>query len=264
MKKGIFIALILILLCTGAYGGYRYRHDVYLPKKRTAEALEKQEELFDAVRPDIQKASEAAAAHTSEIGSEAKEPDSVETVSPLTECIEFCDDTVGWLYVPDTGLDYPVVQGSDNSFYLNRGLDREWDPFGLPFLDYRCAGDFSGFNSVIYAHNFENMAMFAPVGLFKDPSYMEKHPSGLLITDSGAEEIEFFAYITAPADSPVYDTVHITDREKLDYAELLLHTAVHHTDISAEELSAKRLIMLSTCTFEYDEARGILAGFIRE
>ena len=46
-------------------------------------------------------------------------------------------------------------------------------------------------------------------------------------------------------------------------AELLLRTAAYHSSVTAEELSAKNLVLLSTCTFEYDEARGVLAGFLK-
>ena len=172
-------------------------------------------------------------ATASEAAAEASVP------SPVEEVREVCSDAVGWLYVPDTGIDYPVVQGEDNSFYLDHGLDSEIDPFGLTVLDYRCEGDFSGYNSIIYAHNYENMAMFAPVGLYRDSSYMDSHRQGCLVTDKGRQEIEFFAYLTVPSDSPVYNTVFITDKERRDYAELLLHTAAYHSGVTAEELSQK-------------------------
>ena len=60
MKKIIIIVSVLLLLSVGAYAGCRFGKDVYLPKKRTAEALDKQEKLFDRVRPDMEKASQAA------------------------------------------------------------------------------------------------------------------------------------------------------------------------------------------------------------
>ena len=262
MKKIIIIVSVLLLLSVGAYAGCRFGKDVYLPKKRTAEALDKQEKLFDRVRPDTEKASQAARERAEGKTAAMTENSTEAAESPIAECSEFCPDTVGWLDIPDTRLSYPIVQCSDNSFYLNHGLDRESDPFGLPFLDYRCKGDFSGYNSIIYAHNFENMAMFANVGLFRDREYFDSHSKGLLMTDKGSEEIEFFAYVSVPADSPVYNTVFITEKEKKAYAELLLHSAVCRTDISAEDLTDKRLILLSTCTFEYKDARGILAGYL--
>ena len=105
--------------------------------------------------------------------------------------------------------------------------------------------------------------MFAPVGLYRDSSYMDSHRQGFLVTDKGRQEIEFFAYLTVPSDSPIYNTVFITDKDRREYAELLLHTAAYHSSVTAEELSAKNLVLLSTCTFEYDEARGVLAGFLK-
>ncbi|WP_051536534.1 class B sortase [Ruminococcus flavefaciens] len=265
MKKGILITILLLLLFSGAYAVYRYRQEVYLPEKRMTSALDKQEKLFDRVRPDVENIPVATAADSPDMqpvtGSETVTEAAVP--SPVEEVRKVCSDAVGWLYVPDTGIDYPVVQGEDNSFYLDHGLDRESDPFGLPFLDCRCAGDFSGYTSIIYAHNFEGMLMFAPVGLYRDSSYMDSHRQGFLVTDKGRQEIEFFAYLTVPSDSPIYNTVFITDKDRREYAELLLHTAAYHSSVTAEELSAKNLVLLSTCTFEYDEARGVLAGFFK-
>lgn len=260
MKKAFLIAIILLLLFSGAFAVYRYRQKIYLPEKRISEAREKQEKLFEQVRPDVDNIP-AAKPISPDTEAKTAENGTAPDTSPVKAVKSVCSDAVGWLYVPDTGLDYPIAQGDDNSFYLSHGLDGEFDPFGLTVLDYRCEGDFSGYNSIIYAHNYENMAMFAPVGLFRDSSYMDSHRQGCIITDRGREDIEFFAYLTVPSDSPVYNTVFITDKERRDYAELLLHTAAYHSDITAEELSQKRLVLLSTCTFEYDKARGVLAGY---
>ncbi|MBR6968388.1 MAG: class B sortase [Ruminococcus sp.] len=256
MKKLIISLTILLLLCTGAYSLYRYRQESVLPQKRLSEALEAREKLFSELRPDMEKASEAAA----EKGST---PDGKKDEAPLNSaCKEMCPDTVGWIYVPDTRLDHPIVQCGDNTFYLDHGLDGSENVVGVPFLDYRCSGDFSGYNSIVYSHNTVGMKMFAEVESYKDRAFMEAHPGGLLITDSGAEEIRFFAYMTVPEVSPVYHTVFITDRERLEYAELLLNSASYSLVTTPEELTDKRLILLSTCTFEYEGARGVLAGYI--
>ena len=214
MKKAFLIAIILLLLFSGAFAVYRYRQKIYLPEKRISEAREKQEKLFEQVRPDVDNIP-AAKPISPDTEAATAENGTVPDTSPVEAVREVCSDAVGWLYVPDTGLDYPIAQGDGNSFYLSHGLDGEFDPFGLTVLDYRCEGDFSGYNSIIYAHNYENMAMFAPVGLFRDSSYMDSHRQGCIITDRGREDIEFFAYLTVPSDSPVYNTVFITDKAEI-------------------------------------------------
>lgn len=253
MKKIIISLTILLLLCTGVYSLYRYRQESVLPRKRLSEALEAREKLFSELRPDMERASEAAAENSSITDSEA----------PLTAaCNEMCSDTVGWIYVPGTRLDHPIVQGSDNTFYLDHGLDGSENVVGVPFLDCRCSKDFSGYNSIVYSHNTVGMKMFAEVESYKDRSFMEAHPRGLLITGSSAEEVQFFAYMTVPSVSPVYHTVFITNKERLEYAGLILNSASYSLVSSPDELTDKRLILLSTCTFEYEGARGILAGYI--
>ena len=64
-------------------------------------------------------------------------------------------DIIAWLYSEDTPINYPVVQADDNSYYLRRLTDGSYNTNGTLFLDYRCAPDFSGFNSVIYGHRMK-------------------------------------------------------------------------------------------------------------
>ena len=72
-----------------------------------------------------------------------------------------------WINVQGTNIDYPVVQGSDNDFYLNHDFNKNYLPAGSIFLDYR--NDFQkDFNSVIYGHHMRNSTMFGQMEKFKD------------------------------------------------------------------------------------------------
>ena len=73
------------------------------------------------------------------------------------------DDSVGWLYIPDTNIDYPIMQSGDNEYYTRRAVDGSYLYAGSLFMDYRCSSDFSDFNSVIYGHNMGNGTMFADI-----------------------------------------------------------------------------------------------------
>ena len=84
-------------------------------------------------------------------------------------------DSVAWLYIPGTNIDYPVMQSGDNDYYTRRAADGSYLYAGSLFMDYRCSSDFSDFNSVIYGHNMGNGTMFARYselrkrGIFHEP-----------------------------------------------------------------------------------------------
>ena len=71
-----------------------------------------------------------------------------------------------WINVEGTNIDYPVVQGSDNDFYLNHDFNKNYLPAGSIFLDYR--NDFeTDYNTVIYGHHMRNSTMFGQMETFK-------------------------------------------------------------------------------------------------
>lgn len=254
MKKYIIAAAIALLAAVGAFFGYRYLQEVYIPQKELDNAVKEQQRLYSEIRPPESKKTDT-------------DDSEKESGDMLDKCKQVNDNTVGWICVPGTNIDYPVVQGEDNDFYLHHGLDgKENYGLGVPFLDYRCDGKFEGFNSVLYAHNMEGRQMFADVSLFKDSGFMESHSTGTLTVNDDIHEIEFFAYLTVPSNSPVYHTVFLNEQERSDYIDLIYNEAAYVQGISADDLKSSEelhLILLSTCTFEYDEARGVLAGVIR-
>lgn len=72
-------------------------------------------------------------------------------------------DVIGWIYSPETTINYPVVQGDDNAFYLKHLADGTENRNGCPFLDLQNRSDFSDDNSIIYGHHMQNGTMFAGI-----------------------------------------------------------------------------------------------------
>ena len=177
--------------------------------------------------------------------------------SPLEEVKTVNRQAIAWLTIPDTDLDYPIAQAEDNEFYLWKGFNGERNGTGTPFLDYRCKPDFSGYNSIIYGHNMEQMLMFATISKYRDKSFMEEHPEGWLLLDDGLHKIQFFAYLSVQSNSAIYQTVFVTPQEFEEYKELMFECAVYTMDVPEE---INHVILLSTCTFERENQRGILVG----
>ncbi|MCR5600164.1 MAG: class B sortase [Ruminococcus sp.] len=251
MKTKIIAAAALLLAAAGAFCGRRYYTTTYLPQKRLDDAVKKQEEIIAGIRPDV-RALAAASGET--------------PADPLEYCENVNDDIVGWITIPDTNIDLPIVQGEDNDFYLHNGVDGQYNyELGCPFLDYRCSRDLSGLNSIVYAHNMEGRQMFADIPLFRDEAFLEAHSSGVLTLKDGQHNVRFFAYLSPLSTSPLYNTVFVSESERREYTDFLFRSADHTSFFTAEELSGReelRLLLLSTCTFETDESRGVLAGII--
>ena len=77
------------------------------------------------------------------------------------ELQETYPDAIGWIYVPDTNINYPIMQGEDNDFYLTHGTDGRSLKCGCIELDYRCESRLQNNFNILYGHNMKNGSMFA-------------------------------------------------------------------------------------------------------
>ena len=143
-KSPIIFLCLTVLIALIGYCAYRYYNSEILPDQQLDDANQKQQEIIDDMKPSIRTGDKLD-----------------NTENPLTSCEDVNDDTVGWIYIPDTNIDLPIVQGEDNDFYLHNGINGQYNyELGCPFLDYRCEGDFSGFNSIVYGHHMTKRRMF--------------------------------------------------------------------------------------------------------
>lgn len=171
-------------------------------------------------------------------------------------------DVVAWIYCPDTPINYPVVQAADNEYYLHRLLDGSENPGGTLFMDYRNAADLSDWNSVIYGHNMINDSMFGSLTDYQTQSYFEAHPQMFLLTPEKDYKVEMVAGYTTSANSEVYSIFIPNEKEKVWLMERWLDASdfVSGYDLTAED----RLLTLSTCSYEYSDARYVLIGTLKE
>lgn len=156
-----------------------------------------------------------------------------------------------WINVEGTNIDYPVVQGSDNDFYLNHDFNKNYLPAGSIFLDYR--NDFeTDFNSVIYGHHMRNSTMFGQMEKFKDKDFFEKNKTITLTTDETTYEYEIFAIGVYDADFGYTDISFADEDEFNDFLNKIISKSMFNRDIVN---SSDQIITLSTCSYEYENAR---------
>ena len=170
--------------------------------------------------------------------------------------------TAGWLYIPDTKINYPVVQAYDNLAYLRRLFDGTPNTAGCLFMDELCDGDFSEPNSIIYGHNMRNGSMFADLAKYKKQDYFDAHPEGLLLTPDGTYRIVFFSgYVLKVSGADAWRT-SFTDDLYVEWLEEIVERSILDCDIVPE--TTDRILTLSTCSYEFANARFVLHGIILE
>lgn len=169
-------------------------------------------------------------------------------------------DVQGWLYQKDTVINYPVVQGTDNDTYLHTRFDKQWSGGGTLFVDCRMEKDFKGFNSIIYGHHMKDGSMFRSIrGYTKEDGYYDKHKTLELATPHGNYHLVVFsAFITKATDEDTYKMTY-DEAEKQAYIDRAWERSeLSITKDSVDVTRNDRLVTLSTCAYDYEEARYIV------
>lgn len=168
------------------------------------------------------------------------------------------DNSIGWINVPETKINYPVMYSGDNNFYLHRSIDGSYLRVGSIFLDYCCNSYFTGKINVLYGHNMSDGSMFADVMKFIDSSYFDSHNYGWLSTPNAVYKIDFFSLSQPENYDDFYDVNYDVN---LWLYDLRANSFIwRNIGISEED----RFISLSTCTGSEGSSRTVLTGRILE
>ena len=168
-------------------------------------------------------------------------------------------DVKAWLQVPETNIDYPVVQGQDDMEYINKNVYGEFELSGAIFLSCLNKDDFSDSYNLIYGHNMKNGGMFADVVDFINKKYFDEHKKGKLYLTNETKKIQFFACMKVTAsDTKIY---HSDGYRKENLDDLLIYIrehAVQYRDLNVTKEDS--LIALSTCSEAETNGRVVLIG----
>jgi len=155
-------------------------------------------------------------------------------------------DTVAWLQSAGTVINYPVMKGSDNEYYLGHLPDKTSNRIGSIFLDFRNQADFSEQNIFIYGHNMASGDMFGSLANYVNQSYYEQNFSMYLFTPTADYSIHLFAgYIVDSA----YEVPPMSFRDQSDFEQYISELnsrSVFKSDVPVSY--DDRLVFLCTCT----------------
>lgn len=166
-------------------------------------------------------------------------------------------DCVGWISIPGTEIDFPIMQNGD--FYLKHDFEGNYTDYGLPFLDERCSLDTSD-NVIIYGHHMNDGSMFSALLNYADEDYCAAHPEIILETEQGSESYLVSAVVRekgsyALGEWSLFDQINIGADSFNTLVENLRERRLYNTE--RELVFGDKLLTLVTC--EYSQRNGRLA-----
>ncbi|MCL1810026.1 MAG: class B sortase [Clostridiales bacterium] len=182
----------------------------------------------------------------------------------FSELYEQNEDLVGWIRVPNTVIDYPIVYCSDNAYYLKHNFSKKQSAGGAPFLDSSADMLEKNQNLSLYAHYMKNGSMFTALHNYKDFEYYKAYP--LFEFDSLYEEslYKIFSVFYMAGNHTdeyfyYYPTAHFTsDDAFMEHVNQLLTRSIFVTGIDVA--AGDQLVLMTVCTYETDNLRLVVAG----
>ena len=170
-------------------------------------------------------------------------------------------DMVGWIRIPDTRINYPVMQTKDDmEYYLRRDFYGNEDVNGLPFLDARCDVEKPSTNLLIYGHSMNSGAMFAGLMDYKDYEFYQKHKTIYFDTVRERGEYEVVAVFqsrVAYVDEVAfryYNFIQADTQEEFNsFISAVEQLSYYDTGVDVEY--GDELLTLSTCDREITDGR---------
>ena len=187
-------------------------------------------------------------------------PDVTLPVVDFDSLREINSNVVGWIILEGTQINYPVVHGDTNYQYLHHLFDGTFNPSGSIFVDAYNAPGFREPNTIIYGHHMNDGQMFAALEFYRSQQFFDENPYIFLLTPERDYVIKVFSgFVADPHQSTVSWRYRFRDED--DVAEWLTYTQGRSEVVSnMEVLPSQRFVTLSTCNFDFWDARYVVVG----
>ena len=172
------------------------------------------------------------------------------------------ENFAGWLYVDGTNLEYPIMQGPDNKFYLSHDMDGKYDKYGMLILDENCDIEGKCPQLVIYGHNVNTGKLFGELLFYKEEAYCDYHPEICFDTLYGRGTYTVFAAFTttvseAANNGKMFSNWDFSDKKSYDdFVSWAKNSSMYSRDYTP--VYGEEILSLVTCEHSDDEGRFIV------
>lgn len=179
----------------------------------------------------------------------------------LTEMVKEYPNMVGWIRCEGISINYPIMQTDDNSYYLDHLPDGSKNKLGSIFLDKSVNSDFSSPVSIIYGHMMQSGEMFGELNNYRKQDYYEKHSKLELYTMEGKKSLVLLAAYLVDGSSNPYPKKFGTPDAFYSYIQEIQRKSFFVSEETA--VPGDKLVILSTCAYDFDEARLAIVGYLK-
>lgn len=259
------LLLLIVLICLVQVGRERYlsvRHQRQQEKLRNAYKAGNSQENT-ASKPVLADSTDKAASEQMQAAQEslleqsASEPRMLEK---FKELYEQNNELVGWISIKGMEIDFPVMQGMDDEYYLKHDFFKKEDKHGVPYVRTRADVNTPGTNFIIYGHNMFDGSMFAPLEGYQKESFYKEHPMisfDTLYEERTYEIVAVFLSKVYMENEDVFKYYQFyqanTEGEFSYFYENIKDLALYDTGVTAE--FGDTFLTLSTCSYHTEDGR---------
>ena len=248
-----FCMVLVVFVCVGFASAERF---IFVKDKEETESIDltKYEEIIEET--SVEEVNEESLTEEVEFSDEPVEEQANTYVSPyyrnytqvFSELKKINPDTVGWIKVNNTNVNYPVVKASDNEYYLNHSFDKSNNTFGWIYADYRSNFNELNQNTILYGHHVLGTdLLFSTLTKTLDPSWYNNE-SNLTITfntEQGNMKWQIFSIYLIPVTNDYLITNFNSPESFLNFVQKLKDRSIK--DFGVEVNGSDKIITLSTC-----------------
>ena len=247
MKKRKIVLLLLILLCLGAGGfaAYKIINKDVTDYQNAKDYEQIAEEAFPGANKDGQTPESGAMGTNTPRGQKPN-------FTSLKATNEHC---VGWIQMPDSIVNYPVVWRSYNTeYFLKHIFTGAYGNAGTIYISDECDPHFKSQNTILFGHHMFNGTMFADIAKFRDQTYADAHKEIIYFSDEGKKYVlvPFAGVETNGSDDYLYVNF-ATQEDFMEYITDKLKRSTFSSKVSLAEND--RIVTLSTCTYDVSDGR---------
>lgn len=258
MKRVTNTTLFIIIICCLSIICYKF-YNYFIDEK-----LNNEIQSYAPTISDVYLSEDSSQSSSNEVGGN-NNPNEAEgdnkTISENQEELKSINNNYEmWIEIPNTKINYPIVQGKDNEYYLKHNFKSESNMSGTIFVDCNNNID-EDKNIIIYGHNMRNGTMFNNITKFKEESFFNNNNTINIIRNNILYQYEIFS-IYVEDESKVSLDIEFTDNDAfVNYALNEASKSMYNKNIIITE--EDKIITLVTCSYEYTGARTILVGKLK-
>lgn len=175
---------------------------------------------------------------------EENETQKDETIINFENLKSINSDVVGWIKIDETNINYPIVQSSNNDYYLKRDLNKEYNVCGWVFMDFRNSNKFIDMNTVIYGHNLKSGKMFADLAKILNQDLGKEVLIKIYTPTENITYKVFSCYKAKPEQYAVNSSIVKEEEQKEYIEEMLKRSSILYNVVPTQ---SDHLLTLSTC-----------------